>query len=102
MNARMYEIAERYGVIGLKDLAKYKFGVSCDLFWDNDTFTSTIDYVYSSTIDTDQGLRSVIRKTICKHIQIIKKDEIAAKLDELGLAMAILEEKMEEQGWADV
>lgn len=102
MNARMYEIAERYGVIGLKDLAKYRFGVSCDLYWDNDAFAYAIDYVYSSTIDTDQGLRSIIHKTICKNIQIIKKDEIAAKLNELGLAMVILKEKMEDQGWASI
>lgn len=96
LNAKMYEIGEKYGVYGLKNLAQRKFIVACNLYWNDEAFPAAAHYVYSSTVESDQGLRSVVHKTICKHITLIKKAEIASMMDEFNLAMAILMDKMKE------
>ena len=99
LHAKMYAVAEKYGVKGLKDLIRSKFALACKLFWDSEAFGIAARYVHESTIDTDQGLRDVVHKTICDHIKIIQKEEISSLLDDFGLAKSILMAKMEANNW---
>ena len=71
----MYEIVERYGVTGLKDLAKRKFSVVCGLLWDDAAFALAAN---------------------CVHIDIVVKDEIAALMDEFSPAKVILVDRVKE------
>ena len=90
MNAKMYEIGEKYGVKGLKGLAQRKFDIACELYWDDEVFPHAVRYVFESTVDEDEGLRSIVYKTIRENLELVKKKEVAAVMNEFNLAMAIL------------
>lgn len=96
----MYEYADKYDVIGLKDLAIEKFSRACKYFWDNDKFTIAAHHGFSTTIDTDKGLRDIVSATISAHMGLVKKPEVKVLMTEFnGLALGILEEKIIEHGW---
>ncbi|MCJ1286488.1 hypothetical protein MMC26_005834 [Xylographa opegraphella] len=61
-HARMYAIGDRYGIDSLKDLAKLKFVTT--VYKDgasSGTFPKLLEYVYTSTPDSDRGLRDHIQ-----------------------------------------
>ena len=91
LHAKIYEIAEKYEVKGLKDLAREKFKRSCEQFWDNDVFAVAAHHVFSTTPDSDKGLRDLVSLTISKHMCLMDKPEIEALLTEFnGLAFGLL------------
>jgi hypothetical protein len=60
LNARVYAIADKYGTRGLKSLAQHKFEVRLhEIDLETDVF-AVINEVYSSTPDSDRGLRDLI------------------------------------------
>ena len=64
-HARMYAIGDRYDISPLKDLAKSKFGVTvCRDRPSTDIFLDLIEYVHTSTPDSDRGLRDPIQEII--------------------------------------
>ncbi|KAI4633805.1 uncharacterized protein J4E87_000971 [Alternaria ethzedia] len=91
LHVKMYEIADKYEVRGLKDLAREKFQRSCKQFWDSDVFAVAAHHVFSSTPDSDKGLRDLVSLTISKHMCLMDKPEIEALLTEFnGLAFGLL------------
>ncbi|KAI4666975.1 uncharacterized protein J4E79_001656 [Alternaria viburni] len=91
LHAKIYEIADKYEVKGLKDLAREKFKRSCEQFWDNDVFAVAAHHVFSTTPDSDKGLRDLVSLTISKHMCLMDKPEIEALLTEFnGLAFGLL------------
>ena len=91
LHVKMYEIADKYEVRGLKDLAREKFQRSCKQFWDNDVFAVAAHHVFSTTPDSDKGLRDLVSLTISKHMGLMDKPEIEALLTEFnGLAFGLL------------
>jgi hypothetical protein len=60
LNARVYAIADKYFIQGLKVLSKKKFRKSLELRKDSKTISNAVRIVYTSTPDADRGLRSVI------------------------------------------
>jgi hypothetical protein len=96
----MYEIADKYDVVGLKDLAREKFKLSCGAFWDKDDFSTAADYVVSTTMAEDKGLREIVSSTISNHMEIIHKADIQILLSENGdLSLAVMLKKADEHGW---
>jgi hypothetical protein len=96
----MYEIADKYDVVGLKDLAIEKFRRACHHFWNTDEFSVAAHHVFSTTPDHDKGLRDIVSAAISAHMGLIKKPEVKVLLTEFnGLALGILEEKIIEHGW---
>jgi hypothetical protein len=60
LNARVYAIADKYGVEGLKSLAQHKFEVRLhEIDLETDVF-AVINEVYSSTPNSDRRLRDLI------------------------------------------
>jgi hypothetical protein len=92
----MYEIADKYDVLGLKDLVKEKSTRACQNFLDDPAFAKAAYHAFSSTPDHDKGLRNIISKTIADHMEaLVKKPEIEVLLDEFnGLATGLLKMKM--------
>ncbi|KAI4664486.1 uncharacterized protein J4E88_010738 [Alternaria novae-zelandiae] len=91
LHTKIYEIADKYEVKGLKDLAREKFKRSCEQFWDNDVFAVAAHHVFSTTPDSDKGLRDLVSLTISKHMCLMDKPEIEALLTEFnGLAFGLL------------
>ncbi|KAI4622192.1 hypothetical protein J4E83_004932 [Alternaria metachromatica] len=100
LHAKMYEYADKYDVVGLKDLAIEKFIRSCKHFWNEDEFSIAAHHVFSTTVDTDLGLRDIVSATICAHMGLVKKPEVKVLMTEFnGLALGILELKIIEHGW---
>ncbi|KAK1948716.1 hypothetical protein LY78DRAFT_622784, partial [Colletotrichum sublineola] len=60
LHAKVYAIAEKYVIGGLKDLAVSKFRTAAETTWDAGDFLDAASVAYTSTIETDWGLRDVI------------------------------------------
>ena len=71
LHAKMYEIADKYDVSGLKILSREKFSRSCIKYWDHGVFPIAFEYALSSTPDKDQGLREVLCRTIVAHTTLL-------------------------------
>lgn len=95
-NVKMYAMGEKYGIAGLKQLALNKFEVAFDCVKARDLgeFLFVIPDVYSSTPDTDDGLRNLVvslpttRKDCYKRLMIhpeLKSTIIQTPLFALGL-----------------
>lgn len=96
----MYEIADKYEVVGLKELAKEKFSRSCNHFWNTSDFHVAANHAFSTTPEDDSGLRDLVSQTIAKHMELAQIFEIRELLMQFnGLALGILDVKSRELGW---
>jgi hypothetical protein len=59
-HAKVYAIAEKYGIAGLKALARSKFVDQIDLHLSSSEFPEACQEAYESTFHSDRGLRDVI------------------------------------------
>lgn len=59
-HAKVYAIAEKYGITGLKVLARQKFAQDLEVHLDSPDFPEACQEAYESTFHTDRGLRDVI------------------------------------------
>lgn len=100
LHAKMYEIGDKYDVVGLKELSKEKFDCACRHFWDDPAFPVAAHHAFSTTVDKDKGLRDIVSKTISSHMELLKKGEIRVLMTEVnGLALGVLLEKAEQVKW---
>lgn len=100
IHAKMYEIADKYDVYGLKSLVIEKFRRACQAFWNTTSFTAAAHHAYTTTPEHDKGLRDIVSKTIAKHmVELVRNPEIEALLTELNrIAYSLLQAKVQE-GW---
>lgn len=90
LHAKMYAIAEKYEVHGLKELAKHKFEMDCRQSWEHPDFADAIREVYENTVDSDRGLRAIVIQTFREHPQVaVRKDVAAAIKDTPALAFEL-------------
>ncbi|KAF1831388.1 hypothetical protein BDW02DRAFT_56675 [Decorospora gaudefroyi] len=95
LHAKMYEIADKYDVDGLKELAREKFTWACSVYWDSQHFATAAHHAYSTTPDEDKGLREIVSKTLFEHMDLIDKPEVDALLNKFnGLAVGLLKMQM--------
>ncbi|KAI4666976.1 uncharacterized protein J4E79_001657 [Alternaria viburni] len=96
IHAKMYEIADKYDIPGLKDLVKVKFRLACKLSWNTLAFGNAAHYAFSTTPDDDKGLRDIVTDTIAAHMKaLLKLPEIGALLIEFnGLAYDLLKTRV--------
>ncbi|EEH04141.1 BTB/POZ domain-containing protein [Histoplasma capsulatum G186AR] len=79
-HARMYTIGEKYGISGLKSLAKEKFEAAARHIWCGSTFYSVVRFIYGST---DGGLRDVISSLAHRNVASLKtQPDFAETLEE--------------------
>lgn len=48
IHIKMYEIGDKYDVVGLEDLAKEKFSRACKHFWNTAEFSLAADHAFSN------------------------------------------------------
>jgi len=100
VHAKIYEVADKYDVVGLKQLAREKFSRGCKHFWNTPDFHIAATHAFSTTPDDDDGLRGLVSQTIAGHMELAQTPEIRALLVHFnGLALGILDAKSEELGW---
>ncbi|KAI4644423.1 hypothetical protein J4E93_006325 [Alternaria ventricosa] len=93
-HSKMYAIADKYDVTGLRELASKNFTLACKIFWDDAAFATAVDHVFSSTLPTDTGLRSIIIETISNNMTLVHKEEIQAMVGKHSdLAVGVLLKK---------
>jgi hypothetical protein len=54
LHSQMYEVADKYDVPGLKELAKKKFSLACAVFWDSGEFAVAAEHAYTTTMEDDE------------------------------------------------
>ncbi|OHW95376.1 homology to btb poz domain-containing protein [Colletotrichum incanum] len=84
LHAKVYAIAEKYAINGLKSLARANFGTTALRCWDTDDFLNAIDEAYTSTLDSDRGLRDIVLKVLAGHEELLDRDEMKKLLRRLG------------------
>jgi hypothetical protein len=100
IHIRMYEIADKYLVVGLKDLAREKFDRACAKYWDDELFAPAAHHVFSTTSEYDNGLRDVVGRIISEHMILLNKPSVEALLEECnGLAFQVLKLRGTQLAW---
>ena len=76
-HARMYALADKYQISGLKALAQRKFQKAALQHWNSEEFAPALHIVYTSTLEEDRGLRDVVISTISRD-RLLEKPEVRA------------------------
>ncbi|CAI9629747.1 unnamed protein product [Alternaria burnsii] len=99
LSAKMYEIGDKYDVLGLKQLALAKFSLACEKYWESQQFAPAAHYAFSTTPESDKGLRDIVIKTIADHMKMLNSPAVEALLNEFnGLAMGVLKIRAKDLG----
>lgn len=102
VHAKMYEMADKYDVAGLKNLCIEKYRRACFKFWDHAKFAESAYHVYCTTPSRDKGLRNVVCKTLSDHMNLLEKPEIEDLMTQFnGLAFGLLFDKAKQSGWCN-
>ncbi|KAF2655625.1 hypothetical protein K491DRAFT_704486 [Lophiostoma macrostomum CBS 122681] len=100
LHSKMYEIADKYDVVGLKDLVMEKFRDAATQFWNHRAFATAAHHAFTTTMEEDKGLRDIVCKTISDHMTLLEKPTIEALMMEFnGLAFGLLKAKSQANGW---
>ena len=81
LHAKVYILAEKYIIGGLKSLALSKFRTLALQCWDTNDFLNVVSEVYTSTIDADRGLRDVVLEIISVHWGLLDREEMKTLLE---------------------
>ncbi|KAH6873632.1 hypothetical protein B0T10DRAFT_449832 [Thelonectria olida] len=81
LHARVYALAEKYAVSGLKEIALRYFryvadGETCNL----EEFSDASELAYTTTIDSDRGLRDVVIKALHENYKALDQDHVQGLL----------------------
>ncbi|KAF7455042.1 hypothetical protein A1F99_023000 [Pyrenophora tritici-repentis] len=99
LHAKMYEITDKYNVVGLKDLVVEKFSRACKNFWDDDNFPVAAHHAFSTAPEDDMDLRSIVSATIDAHIELVDKFAVIdLMLDFSELGVGVLRKKVKDHG----
>ena len=71
VDAKMYSIADKYDLPDLKQKALKAFGPLLALHHSDPLFTEAASYVYGMTIDSDRGLRDVVKSFVWRNRSVI-------------------------------
>ncbi|KAI6749659.1 hypothetical protein HG530_015073 [Fusarium avenaceum] len=73
LNTKVYQIADKYGIKSLKELAAVKFGRAAETYRGSDDFLTAITLVYTTTPSTDMGLQNSILVTTFEIYEVISR-----------------------------
>jgi hypothetical protein len=78
IHAKVYAIAEKYGIQALKSLAKKKFAIQMAYHWESAEFPEAIQEAYETTVDSDRGLRDVVISTFRAYPELAQRRDVEA------------------------
>ncbi|KAF4459178.1 speckle-type poz [Fusarium albosuccineum] len=73
IHVKVYALAEKYAIEDLKAVALKKFRIEAKEHWQSQDFIDAIQEVYTSTVDSDRGLRDVLVGIICLHMELLDR-----------------------------
>lgn len=74
-HAKVFAMAVKYQVDGLRDLAVTKFSEAVEENWDRDDFAYTVFLTYNTTADDVTGIRRVVADTLYEHFDALKDND---------------------------
>jgi hypothetical protein len=80
LHAKMYEVADKYDMSGLKGLAAEKFARACRKYYKNEEFAVAAEHALTTTPDSDSGLREILLETMASHPELFDDAEVEALL----------------------
>ncbi len=84
VHIEVYSLGEKYNISGLKNLARHYFGYCVWFGWNRFDFSSVIRDVFTSTPESDSGLRNLVLSVAQKNIEALReRKEFDALLKEL-------------------
>ncbi|KAI5862510.1 hypothetical protein GGS23DRAFT_79516 [Durotheca rogersii] len=83
VHAKIYALAGKYFIGGLKALALQKFEAATQKHWAPGDFLEAAQEVYTSTLDSDRGLRDAIVKTLFEHRDLLVQENTRGVLKRL-------------------
>jgi hypothetical protein len=85
--------------MGLKALALEKFKAEAMAHWNNEEFSQAANEVYTSTIESDRGLRDIVVNTVCQHPVVMDKEDIQDVVKSLDLGFDMLTHLRKSGNW---
>lgn len=76
IHTKVYVLAEKYLIDGLKALALRKFNEAAIEHWASNDLLEATQVAYQSTVDTDKGIRDAVVRTFYKHPELLDKEEV--------------------------
>ena len=87
LNIKLTYPATRYGIAGLKHLARAKFASQMAIHYTSEEFADAIQDVYETTVDEDRGLRDIVIQTFRENPELAQRKDVEyAVKDTPGLA----------------
>ncbi|PNS20322.1 hypothetical protein CAC42_5772 [Sphaceloma murrayae] len=77
-HTRVYSLADKYNIPALKSLAQTKLEVAMACFYDSPEFADAVEEVYSSTVDSDRGLRNIVIQAFRTHPELVHTQDVYA------------------------
>ncbi len=84
-HAKVYSIGEKYLISGLKSLALEKFEAAAKEHWGRTDFLNAVREAYSSTLETDRGLKNAVIAALYKHSDLLDQEEGQQVFQELHM-----------------
>lgn len=82
IHAKVYALAEKYGINGLKALARKKFSSQVKEHLSSEEFPLAMQEVYESTVDSDRGLRDIVIQTFRANPDIARRADVEVVVKE--------------------
>jgi hypothetical protein len=80
-NAKMYQIADKYGISTLKRYARGKFSISIEEGWKDIDFPNAVGLAYNTTPPSDRGLRDAVVVTSLERFDaLMERDDFNTEL----------------------
>jgi hypothetical protein len=83
-HAKVYSLAEKYLIHGLKAVALRQFKAATDRSPDVNDFLPAMEEVYTSTMEDDRGLRDVVVETLYVHSEWLDEEDVRDVVQGLG------------------
>ncbi|KAB8213198.1 hypothetical protein BDV33DRAFT_210440 [Aspergillus novoparasiticus] len=84
-HAKVYCLGEKYLISSLKALALQKFKATAREQWDVNDFLEAAKQAYTSTIETDRGLKDAVIAVLYDHSELLDREEAQFVFKELNM-----------------
>ncbi|KAE8384180.1 hypothetical protein BDV23DRAFT_189479 [Aspergillus alliaceus] len=85
IHAKVYCLGEKYLISSLKALALQKFKATAREQWDVNDFLEAAKQAYTSTIETDRGLKDAVIAVLYDHSELLDREEAQFVFKELNM-----------------
>jgi hypothetical protein len=77
LHAKVYALADKYEVLALKDLALRNYETAAARDWNVPDFPESIQIAYTTTPESDRGIRDIVTKTATAHTHELLRSNTA-------------------------